>query len=251
MEDCSEEERTVILNSHASNLVASYHNNIIGYTPLHFAAESGNLRIVKMFLDYGANVNAMADIGSPLHVSVIFNKKVVFHLLLEYGADINIVYDGDQNAYRHVFDHLDEKQDIVNSWIYLLHGNGCNINYKDSLGNTPLFYAHDVDIEYMLKCGADINIINNEGKTAFVAESYYLTDVFYLVACKHIIKLDAINFYVADHNKNFLANAIRSKNVDENELITYKKKCLDTINYLKKVMISSNQETSMYDIYFF
>ncbi|UPA54511.1 ankyrin repeat domain-containing protein [Wolbachia pipientis] len=40
--------------------------NIFGMTPLHFAAEHGSASIVKMLLDYGADVNAKSHLAKPL-----------------------------------------------------------------------------------------------------------------------------------------------------------------------------------------
>lgn len=48
--------------------------------------------------------------------------------------------------------------------------NGSNINEYDDLGNTLLMYNAIVeskeDIEYNIKLGADVNMINNNGRTA-------------------------------------------------------------------------------------
>ncbi len=47
------------------NSVLEKDANFFGMTPLHFAAESGSARIVKMLLDYGANVNAKSHLAKP------------------------------------------------------------------------------------------------------------------------------------------------------------------------------------------
>ena len=87
----------------------------------------------------------------------------------------------------------------MNYWIRLIYNNGCDINYQDGLVYTPLFHAPGFSVETMLKCGADINVTNKRDETAFVFQhscEIYEPDEFYISACRYIIKLEFINFYV-------------------------------------------------------
>jgi hypothetical protein len=66
----------------------------IGSIPLHAAAYSGNLEVVRILIEYDpANINARDESGStPLHDASEghnFKDGSVFRLLLEHGADVN------------------------------------------------------------------------------------------------------------------------------------------------------------------
>jgi ankyrin repeat protein len=59
-------------------------------TPLHFAVESGDVRIVRLFIDNGAHINAPKTDGqTPLHIACECGHKDVVELLISKGADIN------------------------------------------------------------------------------------------------------------------------------------------------------------------
>ncbi|XP_033229195.1 serine/threonine-protein phosphatase 6 regulatory ankyrin repeat subunit B-like [Belonocnema kinseyi] len=59
----------------------------VGYTPLHFAAESGKLRFVEMIIKRGADVNAKTQNNlMPLSVAVRMQHEDLVSYLLEAGA---------------------------------------------------------------------------------------------------------------------------------------------------------------------
>ncbi|PHZ08986.1 ankyrin, partial [Rhizopus microsporus ATCC 52813] len=62
-----------------------------GYTPLHEAALRGKTDIVRLLLEYNADVNSRgADLDTPLHDAAENGHTEVVQLLLEYGADMTI-----------------------------------------------------------------------------------------------------------------------------------------------------------------
>jgi len=69
------------------------HQDRIGYTALHFAAQNKLVKIAKYLLEKGANPN-LQDIhgNSPLWTAVFnsMDEKGVVRLLLKYGADVNL-----------------------------------------------------------------------------------------------------------------------------------------------------------------
>src|SRR5512142_2425443 len=57
---------------------------------IHEAAESGNVGLVKAFLDKGTDVNARDDKGrTPLHRAASKGREEVSELLVAKGADVN------------------------------------------------------------------------------------------------------------------------------------------------------------------
>lgn len=63
----------------------------MGYTPLMCAVEKGNIEIVKLFIEQGADINVSSGRGTALHIAVEHGYNDIARLLLDKGADINIV----------------------------------------------------------------------------------------------------------------------------------------------------------------
>jgi ankyrin repeat protein len=109
-----------------------------GRNPLHGAANSGNLEVVRKLIEYNpAYINAGDEGGQrPLLFASAggrhFKDCSVHQLLLEHGADINV---------------------------------------QDQLGDTPLHWASFNGVlkvvHLLLERGADIEVKNDEGKTAW------------------------------------------------------------------------------------
>jgi hypothetical protein len=61
-----------------------------GFTLLHYAAEHGNVDVVRWLLSQGANVNAQTAYGyTPLHYAARHAEAKLGHVLLAAGADPN------------------------------------------------------------------------------------------------------------------------------------------------------------------
>ncbi|KAE9336345.1 hypothetical protein PF008_g13065 [Phytophthora fragariae] len=60
-------------------------------TPLHWAAMRGHARIIRLFVRYGANVDARDIFGrTPLAWACVLNRTRAVEALLESGADVNV-----------------------------------------------------------------------------------------------------------------------------------------------------------------
>jgi len=65
-----------------------FKDKVYGNTPLHLAAEKGNLLVVEKLLDYGADMKAKNKSGdTPLHLAAEKGNLLIVNLLLENGAD--------------------------------------------------------------------------------------------------------------------------------------------------------------------
>ena len=62
-----------------------------GDTPLHYAADMGNIELAQLFILSGAEINQVDELGiSPLYRAAVANHLQVAQLLLTNGADINL-----------------------------------------------------------------------------------------------------------------------------------------------------------------
>ena len=61
-------------------------------TPLHFAVQGGHLKVIKLLIDHGADMDAKGAKreDTPLHWASMAGRIEVAKLLLENGANITI-----------------------------------------------------------------------------------------------------------------------------------------------------------------
>ncbi|KAI3837558.1 hypothetical protein MKX03_033581, partial [Papaver bracteatum] len=74
-----------------ANPDASNNRNV---TPLHYAAKSGNTKIITLLLSRGVRVDASTRSGTPLHLAAGLGHRDAVDVLLDHGADPNIVFHG-------------------------------------------------------------------------------------------------------------------------------------------------------------
>lgn len=106
--------------------------NVEGYAPIHIASKFGRTDILRLILDSGSSVNIKTynNLKSALHLACIFNQIDVVKELLKCG--------------------------------------NCDLDIKDSNGNTPLHDAvrfnNEKIVEILLVNGANVNIKSNNGE---------------------------------------------------------------------------------------
>ena len=63
----------------------------MGWLPIIVASEKGDLDVLKMLVDHGANINAQdADDRTALMIAVKHRQPAMIRFLLAHGADQNI-----------------------------------------------------------------------------------------------------------------------------------------------------------------
>lgn len=174
------------------------------WTPLMFAASSGNAAIAKLLISHKAELEEAETHGmTALHLAAVGMHPEICRLLAESGADINAKsYNGDTALYlgveaardkvtddtRRLIDTLlqagaDPKAANFNEWTPLMisarNGNmelsrrliqaGSEVNARDVCGMTALFFAAGNNRPEMCRLliahGADVNMGDNGERT--------------------------------------------------------------------------------------
>ncbi|RYP12006.1 hypothetical protein DL765_007522 [Monosporascus sp. GIB2] len=134
-------------------------------TALHLAAGEGYEAVVRLLLDYGADVNAKdKDEWTALHWVAQRGYEAVIRLLLDYGVDVNVM-----EKYRRTALHLAAKEGYE-AVVRLLLDYGADVNAKDKDKWTALHWAapkgHEAAIRVLLDHGVEVNAKNTDGVTA-------------------------------------------------------------------------------------
>ncbi|XP_020917386.1 palmitoyltransferase AKR1 isoform X2 [Exaiptasia diaphana] len=121
-----------------------------GMTPLHRAATRGNLEILQILLEFGANVNALNGFGeTPLHFACQTASLKFVGILVNKGADIKVIDNGGRSSVHHA-----ARSGSV--WkIHYFVTLGLDLHKRDSRGQTVLHIAAEcghIDlIQYCLR----------------------------------------------------------------------------------------------------
>jgi len=136
-----------------------------GDSPLHYAAEFGNIALAEQLLTNNADINARGVNGwTPLHRAVMSGDTNMAAFLLKHKADVNARgYDGDAPLYRAIGSA---------NMVRLLLANGADINAEDKWHNTVLSGAvrgarnigADI-IPLLLANGANANALDLDSET--------------------------------------------------------------------------------------
>ena len=122
---------------------------IYGHTPLHSAANYGDLEMVQVLLEYGVDANVQNRLhNTPLNFALAGVGQIeprVARLLVEHGADPNI---GRKDGTTPL--HRASKGGQI-EMVRLLIELGANVEVKDDEGRTPLDVASGEDREEIVK----------------------------------------------------------------------------------------------------
>jgi len=176
----------LLLDKRADTTIASDE----GRSALYYAIQSGNRDIARLLVESGADVNAETQRGETvLMEAVVYGKEDIVRLLLEKGANVNTTYEGtsilaaaaERSRCKIVRLLLDKGANaneknwgspvLVRASAYsrdtdclqALVEKGADINAKDQVGQTPLFFAAQhgpvANVEWLLKNGANLNVV--------------------------------------------------------------------------------------------
>lgn len=111
-----------------------------GYTPLHYACEHGDLKLVNLLINNKININVKAREGiTALHLAAIDNHLKIVQVLCENKIDINATNRVGQTAL-----HISCKNKF-SEIIDILLDNKADADVKDMFGKIPLDYYNAED----------------------------------------------------------------------------------------------------------
>ena len=130
-----------------------------GMTALHWAAELGNVELVRLLVEAGADLEAVTRIGglTPLHVGAEVGQAATVRALLEAGAKARVRNVNGSTPLH--FAALSGSVEAVDG----LADHGADVNAReDRWGQTPLMFAASRNrvsaIEALIERGADAGI---------------------------------------------------------------------------------------------
>lgn len=142
-----------------------------GSTPLMMASRSGNMDLMRYLLEeLHSDINHRDQSGrSPLYCAVLDNHPNMVRYYLEHGADVHARDCEKKTTLMLCFGMSFAPADDAVTLAKILIQHGINIDAQDKMGRTALFYAidkgNDKGMEFLLNCGASINIRDKKGNS--------------------------------------------------------------------------------------
>ncbi|KAJ3426067.1 ankyrin repeat protein [Anaeramoeba flamelloides] len=151
-------------------------------TPGYYLLENGKMNSFKLLLDYGLKINAPIcpeTTSSYLQEFISRNNYKIVRFLFENGADLNSNTHTDHSTWFGFFGYSRTSFHLLK----LLAKYNANLNERGTDRDTPLIryckaYTFEPDpIYFLLKNGAELNLKNNENKTAL----FFITKHFFII----------------------------------------------------------------------
>lgn len=135
-----------------------------GVSALHLASSQGNLELVKIILDAGADINQKDNLGiTALHSSIRKKHEDVYKFLRSNGAELSITSKGLTPL---MFASAVGSNDLVG--ILLNEGEGINTSQPDGWTSImhAAYFGHYDTVKILVKNHADVRALTNDKKTA-------------------------------------------------------------------------------------
>ncbi len=143
-------------------------NDVLNKKLLDAVVNAKKAKEIKDLIIKGANVNCTNENGmTPLLLAAQYNPAVVvLNALIKNGANLSVVEPQFKSTALHLASNNNTNPKIISS----LLSNGCNLESKNYLGETPLLMAVKSNKETkiftcLIKEGADAYSIDYQGKS--------------------------------------------------------------------------------------
>ncbi len=141
------------------------------WTPLMVAAWRGNVDLIRLLLDHGANLYAVNIEGhSALHMAAMRGGADAVRLLVRRGADVNVATLGGRMPLHLAAAHCN--RNIVQNTCAALLEAGADVNARSGSGCTPLWSAavamRSELVEFLLRHGAELDARDHKGRTTLM-----------------------------------------------------------------------------------
>ena len=148
--------------------------SLYGRTPLMFAAQKGDDRVVQALIDHKVNLNAGCNQGPAVLWAAGNNHFSTVKLLVEAGADLNMF---SKAVAKGTYDVLGDAAANGNlPMVDYLLDHGANVNGTASQGMTPLISAvswlKSDAVQDLIDHGANVNLTDDKGNTALMVTAY-------------------------------------------------------------------------------
>ena len=91
----------MLLQEEAWKSAINNQGGVFGYTPLHEAVVARKPEVIKLLLDFGADVNSRSNGRyTPLHIAASLDAWNCIEVLLEYDADTSLLDEFDKTPYK-------------------------------------------------------------------------------------------------------------------------------------------------------
>ena len=147
-----------------------------GLCALHQIVIKNKIEIVKMLINYGANINIQDYYGNTaIHYSISEENVEILHLLLQYNPNLNLI-DIDGNTPLHLY--------LRNSYL-------------------------EKEILQLLITKSDLNIQNNSGLTCLKM----IIDLYILDNYIDLLNKKELNFFIQDNNGDDMSDSLNDENI--------------------------------------
>ncbi|CAG5108750.1 Similar to ANK3: Ankyrin-3 (Homo sapiens) [Cotesia congregata] len=144
----------------AVNAVSSA-KSYLGFTVLHFAAMKLNAEVVEFLLEKGSSINTTnKDGATPLNLALLTADEEVINVFLRHGIDINTVMQSGLTPLQYAIKHNKE------SMVLILLKHGADTKVLDKSGRSILNFVLSYDVssliiwENLVKYGANVNALD-------------------------------------------------------------------------------------------